>query len=102
MDLFSEIFCMGGMGGFGDGGPGGGIFMQRPPTFSRGGSEGGGRGAFGWSGMVRGGMPFFCEEDSDDDDDYDESEYVSEACCCCVGPVEFWVCAQVGGGIMRG
>ncbi|CAM9692144.1 unnamed protein product [Pylaiella littoralis] len=75
MDLFSEIFCMGGMGGFGDCGPGGGIFMQRPPTFSRGGSEGGARGAFGWSGMVRGGMPFFCEEDSDDDDDFDESEY---------------------------
>lgn len=83
MDLFSEVFCMGGFGnGYGGGGiringPGGGIFMPMPPGFSR----GGGGGMYGGGGMMGGGgggggRQSYYDDESDDDSDYDVSDYV--------------------------
>ncbi|CAM9583788.1 unnamed protein product, partial [Hapterophycus canaliculatus] len=81
MDLFSEVFCM---GGFGDGygpagikisGPGGGVYMPMPSGFSRGGG-----GMFGGGGgMMGGGRQVYYDDESDDEDDYDDSEYVSSS-----------------------
>lgn len=78
MDLFSEIYCMGGLGdGHGPGGiringPGGGIFMPMPPGFPR----GCGGGMFGGGGGMGGGRQVLYDDESDDDDDYDHSDYV--------------------------